>query len=96
MTLTVTLELTPVQEKKLRTGLARHDEESVHQLLVDALEPTIVDLFAQTEQVETKDEDEWNRLSTLLMDTLADRLPPDFTGLSDYAVSREGIYADHP
>lgn len=96
MTLTVTLELTPGQEKKLRTGLARQDEESVRQLLLDVIEPMIVDLFAQTEQVATKDEDEWNRLSTLLMDTVADRLPADFTGLSDYAVSREGIYADHP
>jgi len=96
MTLTVTLELSPLQEKQLRTGIAIHDEEGVRQLLVDALEPTIVDLFKEKEGVEEKDSDEWHELSALLVEELATSLPNDFQGLSDYAVSREGIYADHP
>lgn len=96
MTVTVTVELTPIQEKKLRTGLALQDEESVRQLLLDAIEPTIVDLFKEAETTETKGEAEWNQLSVLLTEELAARLPSDFQELSDYAVSREGIYAEHP
>lgn len=38
----------------------------------------------------------WAELSKLLTAALATRLPPHWQGLSDYAVSREGIYADHP
>lgn len=95
MTVTVTLELSPVQEKQLRTGIAIHDEEGVRRLLVDALEPTIVDLFKERASPEANDQDEWHELSTRLVEELAVSLPPDFQGLSDYAVSREGIYADH-
>lgn len=96
MTLTVTLELTSIQEKELRAGVALHDEERIRQLLLDALEPTIVDLLKKGEENEVKSQTEWDALSTLLVKELAARLPPDFQGLSDYAVSREGIYDEHP
>ena len=96
MTVTVTLELSPVQEKQLRTGIAIRDEEGVRRLLVDALEPTIADLFKESANPEERDQDEWHELSALLVEELAASLPPNFQGLSDYAVSREGIYADHP
>ncbi len=42
------------------------------------------------------DKEQWEALSALLVQFLAERLPPNFSGLSDYAVSREGIYGDHP
>ena len=93
MTVTVTLELSPVQEKQLRTGIAIHDEEGVRRLLVDVLEPAIADLFRESANTEESNEDEWHELSALLVAELAASLPPNFQGLSDYAVSREGIYA---
>ncbi|CAN5849031.1 hypothetical protein BH20ACI4_BH20ACI4_23320 [soil metagenome] len=41
------------------------------------------------------DDDEFERLSDLLADEFEKRLPKDFKPLSDYAMSREGIYEDH-
>lgn len=96
MTVTVTLELTPIQEAELRAGLAHQDKTRIRQLLLDALEPTITDLLEKGQENEVNSQSEWDALSTLLANELAARLPPDFQGLSDYAVSREGIYDEHP
>ena len=41
------------------------------------------------------DSDEFERLADLLADEFEKRLPADFKPLSDYALSREGIYEDH-
>jgi hypothetical protein len=40
-------------------------------------------------------DDEFERLANLLADEFEKRLPKDFKPLSDYAMSREGIYEDH-
>jgi len=40
-------------------------------------------------------DDEFERLADLLADEFEKRLPPDAKPLSDYAMSREGIYEDH-
>ncbi|MFZ4660326.1 MAG: hypothetical protein ACOYNY_25170 [Caldilineaceae bacterium] len=59
-------------------------------------EPRTEERLNHFETNEILDEDQWEALSALLVQFLAERLPPNFSGLSDYAVSREGIYADHP
>ena len=41
------------------------------------------------------DDDDFERLADLLADEFEKRLPGDFKPLSDYAMSREGIYEDH-
>jgi hypothetical protein len=41
------------------------------------------------------DDDEFERLADLLADEFEKRLPADAKPLSDYAMSREGIYEDH-
>jgi antitoxin ParD1/3/4 len=94
MTLTVTLDLSPTQEKSLRFGIANHDKVHVRQLLVDALEPTIVSLMSETEFNPLNQE--FLEISEKLWQEVNARLPADFQPLSDYAVSREGIYGDHP
>ncbi len=40
-------------------------------------------------------DDEFEQLSDLLADEFEKRLPADAKPLSDYAMSREGIYEDH-
>ncbi len=40
-------------------------------------------------------DDEFERLADLLADEFEKRLPKDAKPLSDYAMSREGIYEDH-
>jgi antitoxin ParD1/3/4 len=94
MTMTITLELSPEMEAKLREGIARHDAESVRQLLADALTPTVEALLRQAS--EQLSEDEFEALADQLADALAEHLEPNTPVLSDYAVSRAGIYEDHP
>jgi hypothetical protein len=41
-------------------------------------------------------DEEFERLADELADYFEKNLPPDAKPLSDYAMSREGIYEDHP
>lgn len=95
MTLTVTLELSPAQEKQLRVGIANHDQEIVRQLLLDAIEPTVADLLAHPTE-NRKQHEQRRTIAKQLRTMVAAARPVQQQGLSDYAVSREGIYADHP
>lgn len=83
----VTIQLSPEVEAQLRDCVARRDAEAMRQFLVTAVAPTVDELLHQPEQ-ELSDE-EFDKLSDELADFNA---PP----LSDYAISREGIYGDHP
>lgn len=42
------------------------------------------------------DDEEFEKLADELADYFKKNLPPDAKPLSDYAMSREGIYEDHP
>jgi len=88
--MTITLELSPETETRLRKVVARRDTESVRRLLVEAVTPMVEALLA---------EPSYARLSSDEFDALLDKLAQstgDVPTLSDYAVSREGIYGDHP
>ncbi len=45
---------------------------------------------------ESLSDEEFERLADELADYFEKNLPPDAKPLSDYAMSREGIYEDHP
>ena len=96
---TITLQLSPELEQKLRESIARHDAQSIQQLLANAFAPTVKALLEQTpyqsHEQEWEDEDELEASIDRLLDECGlyvGSLPT----LSDYAVSREGIYEDHP
>jgi antitoxin ParD1/3/4 len=93
MTLTITLDLSPEEEEALRRSIRRRDIENIRQLLVDALEPAIEDLLQDSAPVSMK---EWDVLADELIEYVAAHRPDDAPPLSDYAISREGIYEDHP
>ncbi len=94
MTLTVTLDLSPTEEQELRQGIADHNSEIVRRLLLGALEPTVANLLSYS--IESTNEQRWQELTAQMHKIVAAALPKDFEGLSEYAVSREGIYAEHP
>lgn len=94
MTVTITLELSPEMEAKLREGIARHDTEGIRQLLAEALVPTIYTLLRQ--EPEQLSDDDFEALADQLADKLAACMEANTPVLSDYAVSRSGIYEDHP
>ena len=97
---TITLQLSPELEQKLRESIARRDAPSIRQLLADAFAPTVEALLEQTHSQfnheELEDEDELEASVDRLLDEFALYLGSNLPTLSDYAVSREGIYEDHP
>lgn len=92
--MTIIIELSPEVETKLRGEIARYDVESVRQLLADALAPTVDALLQET--LEQLSEDEFETYADRLADELAAHIEPHAPALSDYAISRAGIYEDHP
>ena len=86
--MTITLELSPEQENRLRAGAAQHDAQAVREVLLQAIDSTVEGLLRTSDHRPTA------TLPTLL-DKIAAELR-DAPALSDEAVSRAGIYAEHP
>ena len=80
----ITLDLPPDKEQILRRRAELAGQDVTDYLLQG------VGLWAAPPRSPISDE-EWERL----VDELADTFPPDAPLLSDYDVSREGIYRDH-
>ncbi|MDQ3247662.1 MAG: hypothetical protein M3Q45_00500 [Chloroflexota bacterium] len=94
MPITITLELSPELQAKLREGIARQDTERVYQLLVHAFAPTVETMLQQSP--EPREGDTFDVMATQLADLLATYQTVTMPPLSDYAVSRASIYEEHP
>ena len=90
----ITLKLSTEMEARLRESVARGDVASVRQVLHDAAEPTVAALLHGHEK--RLSDEEFERLADQLADEVAALVGTDRPPLTDYAVSREGIYEDHP
>lgn len=90
----ITLELSTDTEVRLRKSVAQGDAEAVRRLLVEVLTPT-VEALLQEPPAELTDA-EFEAVADHLADELTVSLGPNVPSLSDYAVSRAGIYEDHP
>jgi hypothetical protein len=90
----IILELPPDVESRLRESAARYDADAMRHLLVEAFAPTVEALLRELPDVLTGAEFE------AVADQLADELTacrgPNAPSLSDEAISRAGIYEDHP
>lgn len=91
----VTLELSSELEAKLRQSVERRDPGSMRQLLAEAIAPTVEALLRQATDRGIENDDEFEAASSELAEELAAYLGPDAPVLSDYAVSRAGIYEGH-
>lgn len=87
--MTITLKLSSEQEQRLRTGAAQHDAQTVREVLRQAVDSTVEELLRASGR-----RPQANTL-TALLDKIAVELR-DAPALPDEAVSRAGIYADHP
>jgi hypothetical protein len=87
--MTITLKLSSKQEHRLRAGAARQDAQVVREVLLQAVDSTVEGLLRTAVHPPKPSE-----LSALL-DKIAAELR-DAPVLSDEALSRAGIYADHP
>ncbi len=88
--MTLTLDLSPEVETQLRRIIARQDAAAARRLLADALAPIVDTMFHQP-AVPTSGAEFRAKL-----DRLVTEAGEDLPVLSDQAVSREGIYGDHP
>lgn len=86
--MTITLKLTPEQEDRLRVGAAQQDAQTVREVLFQAVDSTVEGLLRTS--LRRPDV----RTLSAMLDKIADELH-DAPALSDAAVSRAGIYADH-
>lgn len=92
--MTITLELSPSAEMQIEESIAQRDAQRLQRLLIEAIPVTVDRLISHHKR----------RVSAEEFQKLADQLIHDFSSalgknsplLSDYAVSREGIYEDHP
>ncbi len=87
--MTITLELSADQERTLEEGTARRNANIVRQVLIQAVDVVVSKLLDEPA----------SQLGPAEFDTLLDSLATDFAdspALSDEAVSRAGIYGDHP
>jgi antitoxin ParD1/3/4 len=92
--MTITLELPPEVQATLQTKIARRDAESVRQILANALAPTVEALLRQPDN--QMSDDEFEAVADMLADEWVARVKSNTPHLSEYAVSRVGIYEDHP
>lgn len=91
----ITLNLSPEVEAKCRERIASGDAIALQQLLAEAFAPT-VEALLQPSPNPIEQQDEFEAIANQLADELTDSLGPDVPTLSDYAVSRAGIYQEHP
>ena len=93
--MTITLDLSPEMEALLRESAARQDAEAVRRVLTDAMAPTVEALLRESASRTARDDE-----AEILLDRLADQLEAcmgsDVAPLPDDAVSRAGIYRNHP
>ncbi|HEV7669246.1 MAG TPA: hypothetical protein VGS22_12015 [Thermoanaerobaculia bacterium] len=87
--MTITLELSSEQERRLRAGAAQQDAAVVREILLQAVDSTVEGILRTPGRRHKA-----SALSALL-DQIALGLR-DAPALSDEAVSRAGIYTDHP
>lgn len=87
--MTITLKLSSEQEHRLLAGAAQQDAQTVREVLLQAVDSTVEGLLRTSAR-----RPKANTLSSLL-DKIATELR-DAPALSDEAVSRAGLYADHP
>lgn len=86
MTYSMTIELPEAVYQSL-SNEARQKGKKAEDVAADLLE-----MLATNRKLS---DDEFEQIADLLADEFEKRLPADFKPLSDYALSREGIYEDH-
>jgi antitoxin ParD1/3/4 len=92
--MTITITLSAEQERHLRAGTARHDAEAVRQVLLGVVDSTVEDLLQRRSTASP--ETDFEALADRLADQFASTVPDDHHPLSDEAVTRDGVYGDHP
>lgn len=90
--MTITVYIPPDIERQLNENISNGDKDAVRYLLVDAIEPKVEELMNNKPQYTVE---ELQSMLDKLIDEFMSCVGPEVPPLSDYAVSRAGIYEDH-
>jgi len=91
----ITVQIPHDIELKINEKVSRGDSKAVRQLLLDALVLSVVEKWINKNTASKLSNEEFEVLADQLADEFMDYVGPNFPPLSDYAVSREGIYEDY-
>ena len=87
MTHSLTIEIPEIVYQSLREEAAQKGKKA------EDIAAELLEMLASERKL---DLEEFEKLADELADYVEKSLPADFKPLSDYAMSREGIYEDHP
>lgn len=90
--MTITVQIPPNIERQIRKSISLGETDAVRHLLLEILEATVEALMSNNPQLS---DDEFEALADQLADEFMVSVGPDRPPLSDYAVSREGLYEGH-
>ncbi len=93
--MTITVQIPPNIESKMHEKVSRGDTNAARHLLLDTLIPTIFEAWINKNTPLKLSNDEFEALADQLADEFMDYVGQNRPPLSDYAVSREGIYEDY-
>jgi len=93
--MTITVQIPHDIEMKIHEKVSRGDTNAVRYLLLDALIPKIVETWINKNVQSKLSNDEFEVVADQLADQFMAYVGPNSLPLSDYAVSREGIYEDY-
>jgi antitoxin ParD1/3/4 len=90
--MTITVQIPPDIERQIRKSVSLGEIDAVRHLLLEVLEVEVETLMSNNPQLS---DDEFEALADQLADEFMVSVGPDCPPLSDYAVSREGLYEGH-
>ena len=95
--MTITVEIPDDVQKKIPESVVSGDMKTAQRLVLEAVFPTVKDsIVNETTEPKELSYEEFAALAKKLVDMVEEFIDPDCPPLSDYAVSREGIYEGHP
>ena len=92
--MTITVQIPSDIERQIRENVSYGDTNTVRHLLLEVLDP-IVEALMNNKTPSKLSDDEFEALLDKLADEFMAYAGPDCPPLSDYAVSREGLYEEH-
>ena len=90
--MTITVQIPPDIERQIRKSVSLGEIDAVRRLLLEVLEVEVETLMSNNPQLS---DDEFEALADQLADEFMVSVGLDCPPLSDYAVSREGLYEGH-
>ena len=88
----ITVQIPPNIERQIRKSISLGETDALRHLLLELLEATMETLMSNNPQLS---DDEFEALADQLANEFMVSVEPDCPPLSDYAVSREGLYEGH-